>query len=187
MCVCIYICLTMGIYIMYVHIDICICILIYMYTYIYNVCTYRYMYTYIYIYTSVCVKVMYPNEARGHDIDPNLGTTRIHFLRSFSFECELRNCSWLESIFKWHRGSSEATQLSHNGFLQHIHRPFHYSWCVFSDRAFNHEEYCCLSSPERALWKERTCAWAAHTTGPVFICIWRKTDVLSSIERRNVS
>lgn len=29
------------------------------------------------------------------------------------------NCSWLQSIFKWHRGSSEAT-LSHSGFLQHI-------------------------------------------------------------------
>lgn len=50
-------------------------------------------------------------------------------------------------------------------FLQHIHFPFHYSWCVFSDSALNHEEYSCLSSLERALWNERKCAWAAHKEG----------------------
>lgn len=64
-------------------------------------------------------------------------------------------------FFKWHRNRNEAT-LSHSGFLQHMHCPFHYSWCVFTDSALNHEEYSCLSFPERALWNERTCTWGAH-------------------------
>lgn len=70
-------------------------------------------------------------------------------------------------FFKWHRNRNEAT-LSHSGFLQHMHCPFHYSWCVFTDSALNHEEYSCLSFPKRALWNERTCTWGAHTKKSLF-------------------
>lgn len=65
-------------------------------------------------------------------------------------------------LLKWHRGSGEATQ-SHSGSLQHIHHPFHYSWCVFSDSGLSHEKYSCLSSgaPERARRNETKCVWAA--------------------------
>lgn len=76
------------------------------------------------------------------------------------------NYSWTSSIFKWHRGSSEAT-LSLSGFLQHIHCPFHYSWCVFSDSALNHEEYSCLSS-ERLLWNRGESVHELHTLEGLF-------------------
>lgn len=81
---------------------------------------------------------------------------------SLKFELNTTPGYFFFFFFKWHRNRNEAT-LSHSGFLQHMHCPFHYSWCVFTDSALNHEEYSCLSFPERALWNERTCTWGAHT------------------------
>lgn len=81
---------------------------------------------------------------------------------SLKFELNTTPGYFFVCFFKWHRNRNEAT-LFHSGFLQHMHCPFHYSWCVFTDSALNHEEYSCLSFPERALWNERTCTWGAHT------------------------
>ena len=82
-----------------------------------------------------------------------------------SSEASALNSEWRTALdrspfYKWHSGTSETTR-SHNGFLQHIHCPFHYSWCVCSDGALNHEEYSCLSSPEGE--GERKSARAANT------------------------
>lgn len=101
-------------------------------------------------------------------------------LRHFILEVWTECYSWLFFFFffKCHRNRNEAT-LSHSGFLQHMHCPFHYSWCVFTDSALNHEEYSCLSFPKRALWNERTCTWGAHTKKkPVLIWFWRKSHVV---------
>lgn len=97
---------------------------------------------------------------------------------SLKFELNTTPGYFFFFFFKWHRNRNEAT-LSHSGFLQHMHCPFHYSWCVFTDSALNHEEYSCLSFPERALWNERTCTWGAHNKKkPVLIWFWRKSHVV---------